>query len=167
MTKISSNENTFWLNISEFTYDAIQWLLDNRSIAGIGTECPDVELTQNGKVKLLLAQRNRFSVVQLTNLHNLPPRDFNVNIAPLKLRNGSGGPARVFASLPGRKHKNRHNSRNNAIADRNELCKDYIKVMKRQEQIFSSAISIQISFKSFSTVHILFTSVSILMLYLT
>ena len=155
------------MNISEFTYDAIQWLLDNRSIAGIGTECPDVELTQNGKVKLLLAQRNRFSVVQLTNLNNLPPRDFNVNIAPLKLRNGSGGPTRVFAFLPGRKHKNRHNSRNNAIADRNELCKDYIKVMKRQEQIFSSAISIQISFKSFFTIHILITSVSILMLYLT
>ena len=125
--------------ISEFTYDATKWLIEKRKIAGIGTECPDIELNQNGQVKLLLAQKGHYSVVQLTNLKKLPARGFYVNIAPLKLRNGSGGPTRIFASL---NHHTRHKSQNSI--NKNEVCKDYIKV-KRQEQIFSSAISIQFS----------------------
>ena len=55
-------------------------------MVGIGTECPDIELTQKGQVKLLLATRGHFSVMQLTNVDQLPMRGFSVTLAPLKLQ---------------------------------------------------------------------------------
>jgi len=39
----------------------------------------------------------------------LPVSGFDVTIAPLKMRGGSGGPTRVFVAL----HNNNHNSHNN------------------------------------------------------
>jgi len=84
-----------------FGMDAITWLTNSRSISGVGTECVDVELpsTTGNSVKQFLASRNRFSIVQMTNLDELPPNNFHVTVAPLKLRGGSGGPARVFATV--------------------------------------------------------------------
>ena len=72
--------------VSEFGYDATKWLLEQRSVVGIGTECPDVELTQKGQVKMLLATRGHFSIMQLTNVDQLPMRGFSVTMAPLKLQ---------------------------------------------------------------------------------
>ena len=77
----------------------MEWLIGERDIAGLGTECIDVELgwkTRNA-VKLQLAAANRVSLVQLANLAQLPPAGIEVTVAPLKLGGGSGGPARVFA----------------------------------------------------------------------
>ena len=82
-----------------FSGDAVEWLLGERDIAGLGTECIDVELgwkTKN-EVKLKLAAANRVSLVQLANLAQLPPTGIEITVAPLKLSGGSGGPARVFA----------------------------------------------------------------------
>lgn len=82
-----------------FSGDAVEWLIGERDIAGLGTECIDVELgwkTRNA-VKLQLAAANRVSLVQLANLAQLPPAGIEVTVAPLKLGGGSGGPARVFA----------------------------------------------------------------------
>jgi len=70
----------------EFGFEATKWLLEQRSVVGIGTECPDIELTQKGQVKLLLATRGHFSVMQLTNVDQLPMRGFSVTLAPLKLQ---------------------------------------------------------------------------------
>ena len=50
----------------------MKWLIEKRAIAGIGTECPDIELTQRGRVKLLLARKGRYSVVQLNKIQDLP-----------------------------------------------------------------------------------------------
>ena len=72
--------------ISEFGYEATKWLIEQRSIVGIGTECPDIELTQKGEVKLLLSTRGHFSIMQLTNVDQLPMRGFSVTMAPLKLQ---------------------------------------------------------------------------------
>ena len=77
----------------------MEWLIGERDIAGLGTECIDVELgwkTRNA-VKLQLAAANRVSLVQLANLAQLPPAGIEITVAPLKLAGGSGGPARVFA----------------------------------------------------------------------
>ena len=50
-------------------------------------------------MKQLIAARNRYSVVQLANLENLPPKGIRTTIAPMKLLGGAGGPARVFAQV--------------------------------------------------------------------
>ena len=87
-----------------FGEDSVSWLIRERNIRGIGTECVDIELPGNtgNAVKQLIAARNRYSVVQLTNLENLPSKGILTTIAPMKLRGGAGGPARVFANV----HKN-------------------------------------------------------------
>ena len=81
---LSSLTKSFF--ISEFGYEATKWLIEQRSIVGIGTECPDIELTQKGEVKLLLSTRGHFSIMQLTNVDQLPMRGFSVTMAPLKLQ---------------------------------------------------------------------------------
>ena len=91
----------FFYCILGFGADSISWLLSERNIRGIGTECVDVELpgkTSNA-VKQLLAARNRYSIVQLTNLENLPSKGILVTVAPMKLLGGAGGPTRVFAQV--------------------------------------------------------------------
>ena len=92
----------------------MSWLLSERSIRGIGTECIDVELPgkTGNAVKQLIAARNRYSVVQLTNLENLPSKGILTTIAPMKLLGGAGGPARVFAQVQKNhkkfSHKHKH-----------------------------------------------------------
>ena len=53
--------------LSGFSGDAVEWLLGQRDVAGLGTECIDVELgwkTKN-EVKLQLAAANKVSLVQV------------------------------------------------------------------------------------------------------
>lgn len=95
-----------------FSVPAVEWLLSTRGIMGLGTECIDVELgwkTKN-QVKKLLAAQNLLSIVQLANLKDLPARHLELTISPLKLQNGAGGPARVFAVTAGhtRHHHGNH-----------------------------------------------------------
>ena len=73
--------------------------MTSRGIAGLATECIDVELgwkTKNAVKKLLAAQNSPY-IVQLANVRNLPHRHLTLTVAPLKLKGGAGGPARVFA----------------------------------------------------------------------
>jgi len=132
----------------EFGYEATKWLIEQRSIVGIGTECPDIELTQKGEVKLLLSTRGHFSIMQLTNVDQLPMRGFSVTMAPLKLQGGSGGPTRVFAFIDPHKKRHRdrlHQKQNELHLKRDELCRDYAKI-QGEPQAYSSAISSSINY---------------------
>ena len=130
------------ISFLEFTHDATKWLIEKRKIVGIGTECPDIELSQKGQVKILLAKHGLYSVVQMANLKSLPERGFNILVAPLKLRHGSGGPTRIYAIL--NHHRNHH--RTNHETNRDDICKDYIKVRRQEQQVFySSAIVFRLS----------------------
>ena len=102
------------LNVLGFGADAVSWLLSERSIRGIGTECIDVELPEKSAnaVKQLIAARNRYSVVQLTNLENLPSKGILTTIAPMKLRGGAGGPARVLARVVKKIHNKNFSNKN-------------------------------------------------------
>ena len=48
--------------------------------------CPNIYTVQKGEVKLLLATKGHFSIMQLTNVDQLPMRGFSVTMAPLKLQ---------------------------------------------------------------------------------
>ena len=88
----------------------MSWLIRERNIRGIGTECIDIELPgrTGNAVKQLIAARNRYSLVQLTNLENLPHKGILTTIAPMKLLGGAGGPARVFANVKSFHKRNKH-----------------------------------------------------------
>ena len=82
-----------------FSKAAVEWLLEERDIAGIGVDTlsldPGRSQTFDAHVTLLSA--NRYGIENLANLHRVPPRGATVTVGLIPWEQGSGGPARVFA----------------------------------------------------------------------
>ena len=83
-----------------FSGAATQWLLDERRIGGIGVDTLSLD---NGPSTtfashLAVLRADRVGVENLANLDKLPPRGATVVMALIPWKEGSGGPARVFAT---------------------------------------------------------------------
>ncbi|CAG0879090.1 unnamed protein product [Darwinula stevensoni] len=94
------NNKTF--HFPGWSLEAADWLKKNRAIAAIGVDTMSVDVGQDTSFKTHanLYSANIYGIENLANVHRLPPKGFLVLVAPLKLVNGSGGPARVFAFVP-------------------------------------------------------------------
>ena len=79
---------------------AVEWLLEERDIAGIGVDTlsldPGRSQTFDAHVTLLSA--DRYGIENLANLDQVRPRGATVVVGLVPWEQGSGGPARVFAS---------------------------------------------------------------------
>lgn len=85
-----------------FSYDATEFLLEQRQIAGLGTDTHGVDPGQDDSFninRLVLAQQ-RIILENLTNLQHLPPKGSTLMIGVLRLRDGSGCPVGVLALVP-------------------------------------------------------------------
>ncbi|MFB2817362.1 cyclase family protein [Umezakia ovalisporum] len=85
-----------------FSYEATQFLLQQRQIAGLATDTHGVDPGQDNSFSinsLVLAQQG-IVLENLTNLHELPARGTTVIIGVLRLRNGSGSPVGILALVP-------------------------------------------------------------------
>jgi kynurenine formamidase len=49
------------------------------------------------KAHQILLSNNLFGLENVANIEKLPPRGSIVYVSPMKIRNGSGGPTRIFA----------------------------------------------------------------------
>ncbi len=82
-----------------FGKDAVQWLLAERDIAGIGVDTlsldPGKSATFDTHVTVLNA--NRYGIENLANLSEVPPRGATIVVGLIPWNEGSGGPARIFA----------------------------------------------------------------------
>lgn len=85
-----------------FGAEAAAFLLDERKVVGLGidTHGIDAGLDETFTPNTLLLQENRFHLENLTNLDRLPPTGATLVIGALKIENGSGSPARIFAFVP-------------------------------------------------------------------
>lgn len=81
--------------------EAAQWLVENRSVKAVGLDTPSIDYGQSAKFMAHRILFNEEIVVleNLTNLSDLPARNFHVIALPMKIEGGSGGPARVVALL--------------------------------------------------------------------
>ena len=83
-----------------FSKAAVEWLLEERDIAGIGVDTlsldPGRSQTFDAHVTLLSA--DRYGIENLANLDQVRPRGATVVVGLVPWEQGSGGPARVFAS---------------------------------------------------------------------
>ncbi len=81
-----------------FSKNAVQWLLENRNIIGIGldTLCLDYGPSQNYPVHRLLLNADKWGVENLCNLDKIPPQGGFMVLGPMKHKDGSGGPTRVY-----------------------------------------------------------------------
>ena len=82
-----------------FSKAAVEWLLEERDIAGIGVDTlsldPGRSQTFDAHVTLLGA--DRYGIENLANLDDVRPRGATIVVGLIPWEQGSGGPARVFA----------------------------------------------------------------------
>jgi kynurenine formamidase/alkylation response protein AidB-like acyl-CoA dehydrogenase len=90
------------LHFPGFGSDAIQFLLNERQIAGVGIDTHGVDSGQDATfaINRLVLEKPRIVLENLTNLDQLPPRGAMLAIAPLLLKDGSGSPVGVLALVP-------------------------------------------------------------------
>ncbi|WP_299548160.1 cyclase family protein [Seonamhaeicola sp.] len=79
--------------------EAAQWLVDNRKINSIGLDTPSIDYGQSKdfKAHVILLSENIPAFENLTNLEQLPTKDFEVVALPMKIKGGSGAPLRIVA----------------------------------------------------------------------
>ena len=83
-----------------FGPDAVSWLLERRRIGGIAVDTLSLDHGSSSTFdthKTLLGA-DRFGIENIRNLKALPARGATVYVGVIPWREGSGGPARVFAS---------------------------------------------------------------------
>lgn len=82
-----------------FGYDAANFLIDHREIAGLGTDTPGLEpgWESGFSVNKLLLKQPRIALENLANLDLLPPTGITLVIGVLRLQDGSGSPVSVTA----------------------------------------------------------------------
>ena len=84
-----------------FSLEAAELLVNNRGIIGLGIDTMSVEkgTTDTYPVHLFTSRQQIYHLENLTKLGLVPPAGATIVVAPLKLENGSGSPARVMALL--------------------------------------------------------------------
>jgi len=81
----------------------VPWLIEQRDIIGFGSEAVGTDAGQAAHFPVPypchyhMHGNNRFGLPSLTNLDQLPPHGAVLLTPPLKIRQGSGSPARVLA----------------------------------------------------------------------
>ncbi len=81
--------------------EAAKWLVDNRNIKAIGIDTPSIDYGQSQYFEshVILLSQNIPAFENLTNLDQLPSKDFAVVALPMKIKGGSGAPLRIIALL--------------------------------------------------------------------
>ena len=81
--------------------EAAKWLTENRRINAIGIDTPSIDYGQSEYFQshVVLLSKNIPAFENLTNLDQLPTRDFEVIALPMKIKGGSGGPLRIIAVI--------------------------------------------------------------------
>jgi kynurenine formamidase len=85
-----------------FGVETVQFLLEQRGIAGIGIDTHGVDggQDQTFAVNRLVLAEPRIVLENLANLDSLPPTGATLSIGPLPIRGGAGSPASVLAMVP-------------------------------------------------------------------
>lgn len=90
------------LHFPGFGIQAIRFLLDERDIAGVGTDTPGVEPGRDKaySINRMVLEKRRIVLEYLANLGSLPATGSTLVIGILRLKGGSGAPASVLAFVP-------------------------------------------------------------------
>ena len=81
--------------------EAANWLVENRTINAIGIDTPSIDYGQSEYFKshVILLSENIPAFENITNLDQLPSKDFEVIALPMKIKDGSGAPLRIIAKV--------------------------------------------------------------------
>ena len=90
------------LHFPSFGLEAVKYLVEKRSISAIGIDTASIDygLSSQFHVHRFVGKHDIYGLENLTNLKKLPPVGATIIALPMKIKGGSGGPARVIAILP-------------------------------------------------------------------
>ena len=85
-----------------YSVEAARWLIENRHVRGLGIDTMSIDpgISEDFGVHHVVNGAGRYGLENLARLDRLPPRDFVLIVAPIKIETGSGGPTRVLALVP-------------------------------------------------------------------
>lgn len=97
------NEKNGKKHFPGLTVEAVAFLAKDRRVAAIGIDTPSIDYGPSEQFEAHRASMAEgvYHVENATGLTALPPAGFTVIVAPIKIKDGSGGPTRLFALLPG------------------------------------------------------------------
>lgn len=84
-----------------FSLKAAQFLVQTREVVGLGIDTMSVDIgaTSDYPVHVFTSKLSIYHLENVANLASVPARGATIVVAPIKLENGSGGPARLFVLL--------------------------------------------------------------------
>ena len=90
------------LHFPGFSEEAARFLIEERSIRGIGIDNMSVDhgLSRTFEAHGIVNGAGKYHLENVANLHLLPPVGARLIVAPIKIVGGSGGQVRIFAVLP-------------------------------------------------------------------
>ena len=90
------------LHFPGFSSEAAQYLIDERSIKGVGIDNMSIDpAAGNGfPAHRVVNGSGRIHLENVANVHLLPAAGAYLIVAPIKIERGSGGPVRIFGIVP-------------------------------------------------------------------
>jgi kynurenine formamidase len=91
------------LHFPGFSPEATKLLVDERNVAGIGIDTLSVDygMSKDFAVHHISHGKGKYHLENVANLGTMPPSGAWLIVAPMKIENGTGGPARIFALVVG------------------------------------------------------------------
>jgi kynurenine formamidase len=93
------NEQNGVKHFPGISVDAAKFLAGDRLVAGIGIDTPSIDygMSEHFEAHQVTLAMDLFHIENATGLTQLPATGFMVVVAPMKIKGGSGAPARLFA----------------------------------------------------------------------
>jgi kynurenine formamidase len=87
------------LSFPGFSTDSVEFLLKTRDIKGIAIDTPSIDRGRSKKFEVhqILCAADKLALENIANLDRLPTTGATLYVIPMLIREGTGGPARVFA----------------------------------------------------------------------
>ena len=82
--------------------DAASWITQNRNVNAIGIDTQSIDFGRSTHFEThrILSKADMPFFENVTNLDQLPPKEFFTIALPMKIKNGSGAPLRLVAIIP-------------------------------------------------------------------
>ena len=101
-TDLRGQEGVRGLHFPGMHPEAAAWLVRERQVKAVGIDTASIDYGQSTKFEthVALLSQNIPVFENLSNLHDLPARGFDVIALPMKIAGGTGGPLRIIAVVP-------------------------------------------------------------------
>ena len=101
-TEVRGQEGVRELHFPGLHPEAAAWLVRERRVKAVGIDTASIDYGQSTKFEthVALLSQNVPVFENLSNLHDLPARGFDVIALPMKIAGGTGGPLRIIAVVP-------------------------------------------------------------------